>query len=371
MRIKTTASELKSALAKFAGTIPPKPSLPALACLLVKGKEDGSGVTMTGTNTDITIVAEMSCAVESPESAAIPYRLLSAAVDMSEAGAVTLETKGDSVIVTTKTGTSRISTINPEFFPAIPKLDATSSFAIPCTVLESMLSRVTFAAATPEQARKALENTLIEVADGEIRAVATNGLALALVKHPMKNPTSEKMEMLVPAKSGATIRKLLAGDEVSVIVPKDGSCAVFEMKGITIRTKLCEDKYPDYRRVIPDISDLLFFMSASKDATIAAVKRTTLFSTVGENVYTRCDFNANEIVFTANAAGVGDVKEVLVPYRFEGKDTTSFFNSWLLISALSSVSSDTADISKTKQSSPIIVSDATGYMALIMPIRRD
>lgn len=369
MRITTTTSEFKAALARFAGTIPARPALPALACLLVKGKEDGSGVTMTGTDTDISIVADMKCVVECPEAIAIPYRLLSALVDAAAAGIVTLDTEGDSVVVRTATGTSRISTINPSFFPPVSFPDVMRKITLPCDVLESMLARVSFASATPEQVRKTLENTLIEAKDGKVRAVATNGLAMAIASLPVGLIDDKFPQILIPLKSRTIIRKLLTEDKVSLCVPDDASCAMFVMEDTVVKTKLCTDRYPNYRQVIPDISSPLYSVSVSRNEAISSIRRTALLSTLGDNVYTRCNFGPKEIVFSSQATGVGDTREVVVPSCFEGKETSACFNPSLLVSALSSASCDIVNIVQAKPIGPIVVKDEKNYMALLMPIR--
>lgn len=371
MRMKTTTGELKTALAKFADIVPTKPYLPVLACVKIEGKSDGSGVTIVGTNTDITVQTSLACEVETPDTFVVPYRLLAAIANSAVAGSVVVESVGDGKVgVTTKSGKSHIATMVPELFPRMTREDTERAVTLPCAEVEKMLTQVAFAPATPDQKRKNLEGTLIEVCDGEIRAVATNGIVLAISSHHLDVPVpSEFPRITLPQKSSVAIRKLLADGDVKVLLPEDKSYAVFETSDTIVKTKLIDLEYPNYRNVVPDMQSPLFSLSVDSATLCAAVKRTSVLSTFNESGLLKCDFSSRGISLAAQAEGIGDTQESVEVSEFSGSETVINLSSSLFISALASATSGTAHVAKSRKGLPIVIDDGKGYKAIVMPMR--
>ena len=78
MKIKTTRTTFAGAVSRVSKAISGACAgeRPALGCVLVKGHADGEGVTLVGSNIDITLSCEMPCEVMEPCEAAIPATLL-------------------------------------------------------------------------------------------------------------------------------------------------------------------------------------------------------------------------------------------------------------------------------------------------------
>ena len=371
MRIKTTTSELKYALAKFADIVPPNPSLPVLSCVMIKGKADGSGVTIVGTNTDITVQSFIPCVVEIPDTVVVPYRPLSAIAGSAIAGVVGIEAVGDGKVrVFTKSGRNQISTMNPELFPVATRADTEKGVTVPSATLEKILGQVAFATATPDQRRKALEGTLVEISGDEIRAVATNGVVLAVSSHHLDAPVDETLpKILLPLKSNATIRKFLAEGDVKVLLPQDRSYAVFETQDTLVKTKLIDAEYPNYKSVVPDAKSPVFSLSVDSAALRAAVKRTSVLSTFSDVCHVKCDFSGQGIALEAHAEGIGDTQESVEVAEFAGNPSVEHFNGAILVSALASSASGTVSIARMKSTIPVVIDDGKGYKAVVMPVR--
>lgn len=369
MKIKTTTSGLKGALAKFSGIVPTTPSLPIMSCVLVRGKE--GGVSISGTNSDIMLTVELPCKVEGTESFAAPFRLLSAIVNSAAPGDVRIETREDgSISIFTQSGVSRVITMEPGLYPCPPEPepDAERHISLPSAQLAKMLSQVSSAAADTADGRKTLENTLLEVEDGKIRAVATNGKVLAISGHSVAS--AEKLpQMLLPAKSAAIIGRLIYEGDVEVSVPKNASYASFRTKETFMRTRLFDGTYPAYRQVIPSISSPAFSLNVDSAALLAAIRRASVVAGMGEERFVKCDFSGSGIVITASAKGVGDTKEAVGVTDFTGSGMTSCFDFSLLHDVLSSADSAKTTIKANGAEKPVVLTNDDGYFAIIMPIR--
>jgi len=373
MKIKTTQSDLKAALAKLADVVPSNPSMPILACVRLEGNPDGKGISLLATNMDMTVKTNFKCEVSEPSVAIVSYRLLSGVVNASVAGVIELDTTGGNLKVTTPTGKSRIQLMADELFPKDTREDNERRILISGDALSTMLKQVEFAIAPKTESRKVLNNTLLQFAGGVASAVATNGNTLAISNsegEQIKDSGEGELRIIVPEAASKLVRRILGEGEAEILIPEKKGYAVFAAGGTVVKTKLFDGDYPAYEKVIPPKESEYAPVKVAVANLVAALRRVAVFidSSFG-TPYVILNFTDNRIVVSSPTSDVGEAKDgVAIEGSFQ-KPLQIRFNPFIVTAALSAAVNDKVELTLYSDTKPMKVKDGDGYLAVMMPIR--
>jgi DNA polymerase-3 subunit beta len=110
------------------------------------------------------------------------------------------------------------------------------------------------------------------VLDGdEIRLVATDGGRLALRTAKLSKPATQKVGVIVPAKTMTELVRALAGGEGLVEIALAENQVVFTFPGARLVSRLIPGPFPNYQQVIPQGHKQRLTIGTEK--ILAAVKR--------------------------------------------------------------------------------------------------
>ena len=374
MKIHTTQSDLRDALANLADVVPTKSSMPILSCVRIESLADGSGVELTGTNCDMTVKTVLACKTEadSQSVAVVPYRTLAGVVNASEQGDISLVADNGFLRIDTPTGKSRMQMFATDLFPSSAKESSETKMTVNSAKMAKMLSQVEYAVAAKEEGRKVLENTLLSFKPECGKAVATNGRVLA---ESVVNDAGSKCDIsiVVPKDATRLVRKILKSelgdsDDVELSVDKKKSYAEFRLSKTTVWTKLFDGLYPAYEKVLPDSSKEHQSICVSTTELISAVKRVCVFidEMTGDRVILK--FKDGFITVSLTNSTNGSSSEVVSTTGFSGDEKEVSFNPNLLVPALSSAFGEMVWIDIFKNLSPIRIRDDESYQAVVMPL---
>lgn len=250
MKLSIQRETLLKPLQQVTGVIERKHTLPILANILLT-LEQGR-ITLVGT--DLEIEAKVSTAHKGGQDGAITLparKLLDIVRALPEQAMVELtEDKGKATL---KAGKSRFSlaTLPAAEFPQVGTQTATTRLRLTQGELKRLLDRTQFAMAQ-QDVRYYLNGLLLELAEGQLHAVATDGhrLAMCSMALPGESP-KEAQQVIVPRKAVQELTRILEDSEQPVEITLSANHIEFAAEGITLTTKQIDGRFPDYQRVLP------------------------------------------------------------------------------------------------------------------------
>lgn len=221
--------------------------VPMLSNVLLRaGTND---LTLIATDLERAITERLPVSVHAPGAATVSAKTLADAVRKMPAGAQISVGLDDDNVLHVNGGRARFkfSTLPVDEFPNWTDGEHLHRFNIDAVEMRRLIAKTEFAMCK-EDARYYLCGIFLHVADGRLRAVATNGHLLA------RYDSIEAPEFPGVILSSGTVhilKRLLAkrGDEIEVELSP--TKARFTIGSTVLTTKLIDGTFPDYVRVIP------------------------------------------------------------------------------------------------------------------------
>lgn len=266
MTLKINAQILANALKSAEKIVESRNTIPLLAT--VRLQAEGKTLTITTTNLDIEYRQVLDANVSKPFSACVDAKRLSA---MASAAKGDMSMALDGLILTIKAGRSRWAApvIPADDFPEIPANNLCDPIVAD---LSGVAERVGFAAST-EETRYYLNGIYMHNDDSFVRYAATDTHKLVSLSSSEKWP-DDAPGVIVPTKLIAILASAGEGQ-----IAWDDKKLQFTNGPVTITGKLIDGSFPDYRRVIPEVSSV---WQVDSDDMVGAIKRVRIASDAKE-----------------------------------------------------------------------------------------
>ena len=229
-----------------------------------------------------------------------------------ESDEVTIESSGRHCQVHAADARYELVTDDPDEFPEI-KTDGEGGVTVPRSFLEEMFQRTSFAAAR-DVGRYAINGILVELSEGQIRLVATDGRRLAVATRALPEAHGDLQRVIVPTKG---LLECLRGSEgcESVSLMLDERRIVLSSDRAEVSTKPVEGEFPDYAAVIPREHEGQ--LTVHRDALLAAVRKVSVMS--GDEMRAiRIEVSEGTLSISARVEGRGQAQTQL-KVETEGK----------------------------------------------------
>lgn len=370
MKFTTTQSALHQPLSVLSRYVSSRPALPVLANILIEATPES--VTLSATNLDVTIKAQIPASVDSPGSTTIPARLLNEVIGSLPGGDVTLNASDATCTITSANTSSDVHTISPQDFPTLPTFDPQQAITLPLQLLRDVAEKVLFAAATDES-RPVLTNLLLKPQDGKIAMVATDGFRLSeVIQDAGQASLPEDRQMLLPARLVNEMLRLSDGQQQLQIDSLSQTNQIGMQVGqVACFSKLVDAAYPPYLRIIP--TEFTATVEVEQSELLQAVKIASVFAKdSGALIRMQVQPLTESITISAQSSSSGN-SQSMVPARGSGEDQFIAFNSKYILDALNSFGEGPITISLKGESSPMLLTRAAlpGFRHIIMPIKVD
>jgi DNA polymerase-3 subunit beta len=256
MDLTIQQGDLAFAAGRALGSVSAKSPLPLLSCLLLEA--DKTGLTVTGTDLDVTTSAHVPCDVKTPGRVAVGARHFHEVVRKMPKGLVTIAVTGGQCEVRYGDGKgwSRFPTQDAADFPRIPELKADSKAALDGEALSRLIARTAYAVST-EETRPQLNGVLIQGGDRQVTFVATDGHRLSRATRKGDFGELGKESLIVPSRALQSVSRTAdeATSPIQIEVAAGKRQAGFGAQvgeyRVRILTRLLEGPYPNYEQVIP------------------------------------------------------------------------------------------------------------------------
>jgi len=364
MKFSASRENILKPLQAVIGVVERKQTMPILSNVLLN--LSGKNLSITGTDLEVELVADIEVDVQTAGDVTVPGRKLhDICRALPEESKVDVALTGERLSI--KAGRSRftLSTLKAGEFPTVEDIAAEHSLEVAQKDLHNLLARTQFSMAQ-QDVRYYLNGLLLETTDKTLRAVATDGHRLALSEIVLAKTVAKEEQVIVPRKGVLELNRLLEGESELRMMLGPSHIRV-EKPGIRLTSKLIDGRFPEYQRVIP--KDPLHVIKADRDLLRQALQRTAILSNEKYRGV-RLELSENSIVMQANNPEQEEAVESLeVEYR--GASMEIGFNVNYLLDALVAIEEATVEIGVTDGNSSCLIvapgNKSTKYV--VMPMR--
>ncbi|WP_041254900.1 DNA polymerase III subunit beta [Parafrankia sp. EAN1pec] len=336
----------------------------------------GPALTVSAFDSEVAARAPVEAVVTEPGRVVVPGRLLADVVRNLPDAPVVVEATETRVIIECGAARFRIPALAAEDYPVLP------AFPPPVGEVDTLGFAAAVAQVAPaagrDDALPVLTAVRLEIARGGLTMVATDRYRLAVRTIPWQ-PTVDEPDAVahVPARLLADMAKLpTTASRVALGMGVDEAGVLrfgLSVNGRQTIVRLLEGSFPNYRRLLPETSELT--VTAPTAVLAAAVRRVALVAT--RTAPLRFTFSAGQVVAEAGDGGGAQASE-LVPVEYDGPELSVLFNPAFLLDGLAAVEGDEAIIGfatadpEIASSKPAVLTgkdDGEDYRYLLMPIR--
>jgi DNA polymerase-3 subunit beta len=369
MKFTTTKSEILGSLQRAASVASSKGTLPIIEHLLIDARDNI--VTITASDLEIQTVSTFAIDDTIPGCVAVPAKKVHDIVKLLGNDKIAFNLLSGKMVI--RQGKSRysISTLPAENFPAFDRGDVGQRFAVSAETLRNAIRKTRYAMAQND-VRYYLNGMALQVENGILRTVASDGHRLAFFEYGMPDLDIQTSLVIVPPKGIDEIAKLcveaIKNDSNAYLTLSVGASSISaDYNGIVIATKLIEGKFPDYNRVIPKQFTTELFADAKE--LNAAVNRVSVVSD-DKTSAVLVEVTESSINLRASHSGSEEAEDVVASMGFDGKTASAAFTASYLSDALAAVSGTDASIKLTETGTAVIsdTSDAS-WLCVVMPRR--
>lgn len=350
MKFVISTQELNYLINKIQNVVPQKPTIPILTNLLIEASHDELVLTATDLvvgircNTEVKILEEGSTTLPAKRLAQLIRELTTANVEIST---------NSEEITTVVAGTSRfkLNGMDKNAYPDLPDLSHAVTFKIKQLELKDLLFRTSFAV-SKEDNRYVLTGVLMQIANGQVTFVGTDGKRLARAHISIDIDSNYTNQSIIPAKAVDEIVKNLADEGEATISIMADKIAI-QIDQTLLVTKLLTGDYPDIGRVIPEHSEII--ISLHREELTSLLRQISLFI-ANQNHSVRFTLIDGELKLTANTHDVGE-GHVGMPVNYHGNKLEIAFNPGFFIDILRHCKEETVTLGLTDAYNPGIIID--------------
>jgi len=248
MKIRVQRDMLLPMLANMVSVADRRPIQPILSHLLMRA--EGDLVTCVATDLEVQLHSHVAAQVEQGGSWAIPARkLYDICRSLPEGAEITIARDKERIALRCGSARFHLQSLPAEQFPESSTDDTLFSGRCSASALREAMA-VAATAMAQNDARFFLNGVLLEVAEQELRCIATDGHRLARMTLAFAHSTEQApYQGILPRKAVLELGRLLDGEDVELRFGHNA--IVLADANMQFRCKLIDARYPDYRRVIP------------------------------------------------------------------------------------------------------------------------
>lgn len=338
---------------------------------------DQAKLTLTGSNSDITIQSHIPRQIEDEDiitnitegSIILPVPHFPEIIKKLPEDIVEIVVE-DNYKTTIKSGKA-VFTLNgqsTEEYPHISMTPTDEFFKLSVKDLKTLIRQTVFAVSTMET-RPILTGINITIKDKLVTFTATDSHRLALRKLKLEN-NIEETNIVIPGKSLQELNKILDDNLDNINISIMHNNILFFTDDLYFSSRLLSGNYPDTARLIPQESSTEILTYTRE--LIQTIERAALLSNRDQNNVINLETKSgNVLVISSNSPEIGNVNEELVVSSITGEDIKISFSSKYMLDTLKTIDSEQVQIDFTGTMRPFIIKvpDNDKLLQLILPVR--
>ena len=365
MKATIERATLLKALGHVQSVVERRNTIPILSNVLIEAS--GEGLRLMATDLDLQIVETIAAQVETPGATTLSaHTLFDIARKLPEGSQVELSAAEGRMQINAGRARFALAALPRDDFPVIAEGELPTRFELPAETLKQLIDKTRFAIST-EETRYYLNGIYLHVADGELKAAATDGHRLARVTVKRPDGADSMPGVIVPRKCVTELRKLLDEVDGSVEVSLSESKIRFGLGNAVLTSKLIDGTFPDYTRVIPTANDKLLRLDP-RSFEEGVDRVSTIASERTRAVKMALDKDRITLSVTSPENGTAS-EEVAADYGAGGLEIG--FNARYLLDILHQIEGDSVEVHLADAAAPTLLreNDKASALYVLMPMR--
>jgi DNA polymerase III subunit beta len=365
MNIVTNREELLKPLMMVGGVVEKRQTLPILANILINAEPDRIRITATDLEVELKTGAPVTQGEEMDFT--LPARkLIDICRALPENSEISMDIKGEKAVIMAGRSRFTLGVLPAKDYPAIEIEGAIKGIKIEERVLKRLIEKTQFAMAQ-QDVRYYLNGLLLEMTNGTLRAVATDGHRLAMSETEQNPEETEDFQIIIPRKAVLELGRMLEDSDREIAIEVGANNVRIVMDETIFTSKLIDGKFPEYQKVVPVGTDKRVVVK--RDSMRQALHRTSILSNEKYRGI-RFNFDKGNLELLAHNPEQEEAKEEL-EIDYAGDKLVIGFNVGYLIEVLSVIDDDHVVLELKDENSSCLIksqdSDASKYV--VMPMR--
>lgn len=349
-----------------------KPGLPILNNVYFETVKDK--LIMKTTDLELSITTWIGADIENEGKVTLPAKQLTEFVNSIPQDTVNVEVEKQNFNISTSNNTASFNTMSFDDFPNIPSVAKKEEPFIQLNKADFVMAvnRVAFAAAT-DDIKPVLTGVKVEIEDGSISFIATDGLRLSRQVIKIEKE-SKSRNFLVPVRAFVELSYIItetgnSDDLISIYLIEDKNQVLFRVGDIDLISRLIDGEFPEYKQIIPTgfktkcEIDREEFLNSLKVVNIIAR------SVLGNKMILDINSKLNKISLSATQADLGK-NESNFDCKVEGDDLKIAFSAKLLSDVLTHLDSNIIEFECSEAVRPGVfkIKGNDSFVHLVMPM---
>lgn len=366
--ISISKSELLSRLQSVSKIISPKNTLPIMDNILLDIQDgtirisaaDHQGRINTSidgilTDNNISVCIEPKLLIEALKT--LPEQPLTITID--DKLGVTIKYKG---------GKFELVGLSHKEFPKEKDVTNATTISLPSKVLLNGIEKTIFCAAIDEL-RPIMTSVYLDITEGQISFVASDGHKLALLELRDESMT-EEISFAIPLKIATILKGLIKPSDELINIFINSNSVRFEYGSESIVATLQEGRYPNYRSVLPQGNDKILSIGAAD--LKGAIKRVSVFANQASSLV-KLELSTDLIKLSAQDIDFSTAADETVACEYSNNPIAIGFKGYLLTELISAIPTSNlqmsfSDPSRATLITPIDEESEDKLTYLLMPM---
>lgn len=370
IKFSVERSSLLRALSHVQSVVEKRSTIPVLSN--VKLEIEGDKLRLTATDMEIAITETIPVKAGESGATTLSAQILYDIIRKLPEGAEVEFNAAKQGQVEVKAGRSKFKLLSlpVDTFPALEQNDLPHKFTLSAKDLRALIDKVRFAISN-EETRYYLNGIYLHTGEENgsavLRTASTDGHRLARVSVNLPQGAADIPGIIIPKKTVAELRKLLAEYQGDVEVSTSETKIIFSFGHVVVSSKLIDGKFPDYDRVIPKGNDKILEVNSKEFAE--AVDRVSTVSMEKARAI-KLSIKTGQIgISTDSPDGSNANEELEASYSADPIETG--YNFRYILDMMGQIEGETTQFMLADAASPALVRDPSDVSVLyvIMPMR--
>ena len=332
MEFTVSKADLVRELGLSQGVVEKRTTIPILSNVLIDA--EGDQITLTATDLELGIRSSCSAVVKKAGSGTIPLRrLLDYVRLLSEPELHIKFAENQWAHITSGRSRTRIAGMSRDSYPELPQATETP-VKISMASLVSMIESTIFAISM-EESRFTLNGALLQIKQGTLTMVSTDGHRLAVMERSCESDSSAPIRVLIPRKAMVELLKMgaEAAADANIGFAATENHLFFQVGKRLLLSRKLTGNFPDYDRVLP--REQPHYMTLSRDEFRSTIERVSQFSDERTRAV-KLKLTKGELIVHSSLLETGESEEAMSTL-YDGPDIEIGFNAQYMLDFLRAV----------------------------------
>ena len=346
--------------------VPTRSTLPILSSVLFSS--DGEKLTLRASDLEVSLEASLPAKIKETFNIAVPISKILNICSSLKNETLTFDINNNKIQIKSDYGEYNIMGQSSEEFPETVFVNQNKSITFKSKELSNLID-YTIASVCTDELKPSLQGVLFDINEAKTTLVSTDGHRLSKIESDQNSGVSKKI--IIPTKFLKILQPfLLLEDSIEMLVGENHIQVFF--KRTKIATRIINDTFPDYEKVIPKNNDKEIIIQTK--TFINSLKRISVFSNQKTKQATLTIKNNNINLCAEDAETAASAKEKIecVSTNISEEISIAFNGDYLKEILEKTTSEETVLLIKDPLSAALIFpkeKTEKNEISLLMPIR--